>query len=399
MANSLTAASPTLWSRIMGKKLYKENVYNSLASHQEESVLSIGQIVDRPYRADIVTENYTKGTAATAQDLTATSDQLTVNVIRDVFFYVDSVDKIQNKYDVAANYSEESALRLANDVDAWFLYEVINATSTVDDSSIGGTSGNGITLTISNLIDTYGKVAEKLDAQNVPMDNRFIAISPQWKNVLWKYVEGKHSALGDKTGEFGNIGTYAGFKHYVSNNLLGEAIWVPANNPSNTDTVTIQGITFTFVSTIGSTAGNVLQTVSLTQTLANLAALINAGGVGDAVNYVSVSAANQRAMSKWTAVATSTQITVRVKGASYLTVTGSDATDVWTAAKQIQYILAGMVGSIDLVIQQNPTVKMQEATSRGLWGTNILAVLLFGIKTFNQGKNQIVQVKVRSDAY
>ncbi|OLS16003.1 MAG: hypothetical protein RBG13Loki_0381 [Promethearchaeota archaeon CR_4] len=75
----------------MGRKLYKTDVFRSLANFEEQAVLKDGQKVDRPYRADIVVESYTKGTALTAQDLTATSDQLTVDTVKAALLYVDNV--------------------------------------------------------------------------------------------------------------------------------------------------------------------------------------------------------------------------------------------------------------------------------------------------------------------
>jgi hypothetical protein len=93
MANSLTAMSPTYWSARMGYKLYKSNIFRSLASFEEQKNLTDGQTVDRPYRSDIVVENYTKGTALTAQDLTATTNTLTVNVVKAALMYVDNVKR------------------------------------------------------------------------------------------------------------------------------------------------------------------------------------------------------------------------------------------------------------------------------------------------------------------
>jgi hypothetical protein len=412
MANSLTPMSPTYWSKRMGYKLFKSNVFRSIANFEEKATLSDGQIVDRPYRSNIRTQNYTKGTALTAQDLTATSDQLTVNTIRALLMYIDNVDKIQNKYSAANLWADEAATRLANDIDAAFLYQAVSethslsgsgvgATDSIDDGDIGGTAGNGITLTTSNVLNVFSKINRKLDVNNVPMSERFLVLSPQFRDILWQYIAGKQSLLGDNTGENGNIGTYAGLQLYLSNNLTGSATWLPANNPSNNDTITINGITFTFVTTIGSTAGNVLIKGTTALTLTSLVAFINAGGVTtDAgVSNVSVSAANQDVMKDWVGVDGTTYMEVRAKGASYMTVSGSDATDVWTAAKQIQHCLAGRKKAIDCVIQKEPGVEMASTVSAGKSGMNILPLTLFGVKTFNQGKSEIFDVQVRSDAY
>jgi hypothetical protein len=397
--NSLTAMSPTYWSRRMGRKLFKENVFRSLASFEEQAVLTDGQEVDRPYRSDIVPENYVKGTALTAQDLTATSDKLTVSTVKAMLMYVDNVDKIQNKYSAVNLWADEAALRLANSIDAHFLYEVFSANNTLTAGDLGGTAGEGITVTIANILQVFGKINMKLDVQNVPRSERHFAISPQFFDILWQYIAGKESLLGDKTGQNGNIGSYAGLKLFMTNNLTGSARWVPADNPTNAATITINGVVFTFLASPGSTAGAIDIGGTTAATIDNLVALINAGGVGDGTNNVSLSTANQRAVQDWVAIDGATYIEVRVKGGSYLTVSTSEVADVWTPAYQVQHLLAGRDKAIDAVIQKNPSVEMASTVSAGKSGMNILPLTLFGHHTFYQGKNEIVNVKVRSDAF
>lgn len=400
-SNSLGAMSPTYWSRRMGRKLYKTDVFRSLANFEEQSTLSDGQKVDRPYRSDIVVENYTKGTALTAQDLTATSDQLTVDTVKAALLYVDNVDKIQNKYSAANQWIDEAGKRLSNAIDAKFLYQVFNSNNNVDDGTIGGVSGNGITVSTGNILDVFGAINLLLDLANIEEDQRFFVISPHFYRTLWAYIAGKQSLLGDRTGQNGNIGQYANLQLFKSNNVTGSATWVPANDPSDADTITINAVTFTWKTTIGVTAGNILRTGTLATDLTALAAFINAGGVttDGGVSNVTLSTANQRIVQGWVAVATATTLEVRAMGSSYVTVTGSDPTDVWTAASQLQNLFAGRVGCVDAVIQKEPSVEMGSTVSAGKSGTNILPMTLFGVYVFNQGKNEMVRVKVRSDGY
>lgn len=401
MLNSLTAMSPTYWSRRMGRKLYKKDIFRALANFEEQAVLKDGQKVDRPYRSNIVAENYVKGTALTAQDLTATSDQLTVDFIKAMLLYVDNVDKIQNKYSAANEWIDEAGRRLSNALDARFFYEVFSASDTIDDGDIGGTAGNGITVSPTNVLNIIGAINMKLDTLDVPEDERFFVMSPRFWQQFWTYIAGKATLLGDKTGENGNLGHYGGLKLFKSRNLTGSGRWTPVDNPSNTATITIQGITFTFVTSIGTTAGNILIGASTAATIDNLVALINAGGVtSDAgVSNVSLSTANQRAVQEWVAVDGTTYIEVRVRGASYLTVTTSEVLDLWTAARQLENLPAGRYKCIDAVIQKEPTIEMASTVSAGKSGMNILPMTLAGFYTFNQGKSEMVRVECRSDLF
>lgn len=398
MANSLTPSSPTFWSRIMGRKAYKSTVYKALASSEEQAGLKFGLEVDRPYRSNLVVENYTKGTAATAQDLTSTSDKLTINKQKTILMYVDEVDKIQNKWDAAKYWAEEAGKRLAISIDSEYLYEAINADNDIDDGDLGGTDGSPLTVTTSNIQNLIAKINRKLDTQNVDMErkNRFWVISPQVYDVLWQFIAGKESLLGDKTGEYGNLGRYGGLELFMSNNLTASARWTPANNPSDEDTLTISGVVFTFQSVIGTAAGNVLQTVDTATTLDNLVDLIN-NPTSTTANHVAFTGADLRTVQQMVAVDGTTYIDVYHKGQSYLTVSGSEAADVWS--KHTQHNLAGVKKSIDVVVQKEPDVEMDSTVANGKRGMNIMPLTVFGVKTFNQGKKEIVNVKVASSTF
>lgn len=62
---------------------------------------------------------------------------------------------------------------------------------------------------------------------------------------------------------------------YVTNNLTCVGSLILGANPTATDTVTYAGVKFTFVSSIGTTAGNVLIGASASATADNLVAAIN----------------------------------------------------------------------------------------------------------------------------
>ena len=401
MANTLGPFSPTYWSRLAGAKLYKKTLFRSLADWSEEAVLTDGQIVDRPYFSDVEVEKYTKGTALSAQDVTATTDKLTVNQSWAILIYIDDIDKKQNKYSYAELGTNEIVKRLAINEDAFFLYEVRNATDTIDDGDVGGTAGNGITVTVNNIDDIFAGINMKLDVNDVEEDERFLVESPHFHKVLWKRISGKESMLGDRTAEFGNAGRYANIELFKSNNLTAEADWVPADDPTNTATIVIEGITFTFVSSIGTTAGNILISGTVAGTLDNLVALINAGGTtsDSGVSNVSLSAANRRVVQKWVAVDGATKITIYGRGESYFTVSSSESADVWTTTRQIQNLLAGRKKAISGIVQIAPDVAMASTVSAGKRGVNIMPLDLFGFHVYNKGKAEILKVELRSDGY
>lgn len=399
MANALTPLSPTYWSKIMGIKLYKENVFRNIASFREEATLTDGQEVDRPYRANITVENLARNTTLTAQDLTATSDKLTVNKSKGALLYVDEIDRIQNKWDAAKAWAEEAAVRLANQIDAECLYEATSANETVDYNDIdsGQTAGLPIVATSSNAYKVFTVAGRKLTAANVPFSGRVAVISPELHQALVEYVGGKESVFGDRTSEAGNVGRYMGFELFVSNNLTGSARWTPVDLPTDGGTITIAGVTFTFETGSLDAAGKVKAETSVAVTLDHLVAFINAGGAGVATDGYDLSLANQRIVQNLVAVDGTTYVEVFHKGTANISVATSEVADVWS--HKTQHCLFGQRGAIDLVIQKEPGVSMANTTAAGKLGMNIIPYTFFGTKTFYDMKARILDVEVDASAY
>lgn len=407
MANSLTPLSPTYWSKIMGVKLYKKNIYRNICSFREETVLKDGQIVDRPYRADIYVGAYTKGTALTAQDITATSDQLTVNKIFAALIYVDDVDKIQNKWDAASAWTDEVITRLANQMDADALFQgVYEANDSVDynDLDSNQTAGAPIVLTTSNVLNMFAVAARKLDVNNVDSGKRFFALSPQVKQVLLTYLAGRESILGDKTGEMGMIGRYMGFELYETNNLTTHLRITPAAVPTDGLTLIINGITITFENTPTTvTAGFSVDVESDVATqIDSLVTMINTPTTDAATTGKPATGAYLAAIQRgWFAVDGTTYIDIYIKGASSVaaptgTYTNATGTNV-TYNKQLN--LCGEKGAIDFVAQQNPSAKMASTVSAGKDGMNILCKNLYTCGVFYDMQARLFRVEVDASVF
>lgn len=382
----------------MGMKLYKKNVFRNIASFKEEAVLTNGQKVDRPYRADIYVQPYVKGTALTAQDITANSDQLTVDKIFAALIYVDDVDKIQNKWDAASAWSEEVITRLSNQIDADCLYLATSANDTVDynDLDSNQTAGLPIVLTTSNVLNMFAVTARKLDANNVS-GSRFFVISSQVKQVLLTYLAGRESILGDKTGESGNIGRYMGFELYHSNNLTASIRWTPTDNPSNGETLIVNGITITFETTPATVTSGFAVDIggNTAATLTSLVTMINTPTTDSASVGKPATGSNLAAIQRgWVAVDGTTYVDIYIKGASQIATTTGTAEGTTSRYTQINF--AGEKGAVDLVIQKQPSVKMASTVSAGKDGMNILPKTLYAAGVFYDMKARIFGVNVDS---
>jgi hypothetical protein len=415
MANSLNNTTfQQFWSRRMQRKHAKEAVYRAIASFEEQTLLKQGDTVHRPYRSAIIGQTYTRGVAVTIQNLTNTDETLVVSTAEVFPFYIDDLDQLQSNFRFINEYADDAGVQLVNFIDGDVLAEYANAGSIIDDSVINpgtGVSGNGITVDTSNIQRVFSSAKARMRRKNVTKNGMFAVVSPDGEQVLTDYLAGKNSNLGDSTSLNGHIGHYYGFDLYCSNNLTWTGTITIATEPNDGDTVTfktydiygnVQTITFTFKTTLGSTAGNVLIGGSASAANTNLAALLNAPSVTTAqgVALSSTSLGYLFYGLQFTATAAATSVAVVAPGQSFVQVSQNltaSTTDGWVAAKQICHWLFGVKGATDVVIQARPTTEIKDVPT--MIGKNILPWILYGKKTFTEGKAKLVDVQVRTDSY
>lgn len=391
MANNFQSDFKEIWAKEQQEVFYKTNVASKIAGMSIESQLKDGDVFHKTKRGALSAQIITRGSDMTLDDLTNTDEYLTVDKQYGTAFDYHEFDSIQSAYNQAMEYGRDSGEVLSNIVDAYVLAEALNAYSTV---SAG-------TFATTNVVSTLSAVNKAFRKLNVKSNNKYGVISPEVEDIMTQYVEARETALWDKIGENGYIGMYMGIKFYVSNQLTSTAVLALATQPTAADTVTIAGQVFTFVGTIGTTAGNVLIGASVDATRANLATLINAPATTTATGVALTGTALRTFQNTITASNdnTANTLTVTARGIGVLDVseTLTDGTDTWTAASQLQHNLFGIVGSPQLVIQRKPSIV--EVQKQLQLGKNYLNGVLFGVKTFSDDAKKLVDVTVRCDAY
>lgn len=405
MANSLSASFPDIWAKEMQRVFYKKNVGMMIADMSFQSDMQYGDTLNRPYRSTLLAQSYTPGTAITIDDLTDTSESLSVNRKFATGFYVDDYDAIQARYETAAKYGQDAGVALSNQVDSDVLGEVLNANSSnvVDDGTLGGTSGNGFTLTSSNVWSIFGYARQFIQKQNIPSEDYFGVISPEFENILVQAVSGKDTIYGDDTMQNGFIGRFLGFKLYRSTQLADTLVLTLGATPTASDTITINmggtSQTFTFVSTIGSTAGNVLIGASATLTADNLVTLLTTPGTTTSTGVALSGNALRKVQNGVSASNSSGTVTINIKGQGVTTGTSSftSSSNLFTAAKTVQHNVFGAVGAPTVVMQKEPKIEIRPVQDK--LGKNILNGALYGVKTFTDNAKMLVDVKVRASSF
>lgn len=285
-------------------------------------------------------------------------------------------------------------------MDADVLGEVVNATSTVDYGDVAGTAGQGIPLTVANVLNVVTAATKKLKLLNVYDTDLIGAVSPRFENIISLYYGAKVTDLGDDVSQNGYFNKISGYKLYSTNNLPCTAVLAMATNPTAGDTVTANGVTFTFVSPIGTTAGNVLIGASADATRASLATLMNAPQTTTATGVALSTTNSDRFRARVTAVNndTANTLTVTVKGVGELTVaeTFTDGTDTWTTTLKKQLNLFGVRNKCTtLITQKMPSIEKTRIPLQ--FGDYIKNGMLYGVKTYLDNAKRMVKVEVLLD--
>ena len=287
------------------------------------------------------------------------------------------------------------AMKLATVLDAFILAETKSAFTTFDtgDLTTASSSGVPITLNSTTVPQMVTRTEAKLRNNNVEMTGLCWVLDPFALADIAQYPIGKDITAENTTFKNGLKGNIYGAEVYLSNNLTGEATLTFSGNSVNSETVTINGITFTGVTTIGAVAGNFLvNTGDSTTAVTNLAGLINNPSVTNA-NQVALSAANQAKIAALniTATATSTTVlTIVAKGSGRLTLAETQTNASWSS--NFIHAYYGMKGAIDVVVQDSVDMEIRKAP---LQRTDyILADMSAGIKTFADGSQNFLDVKI-----
>jgi hypothetical protein len=242
------------------------------------------------------------------------------------------------------------------------------------------------------------RMPAKLKKNNQNLMNMAFVLDSYGIADMFQYLLGKNADFVNALFQNGYINQdVAGAAVYCSENLTGTSVLSLATQPTDGDTITIGGVTFTFKTAVGSTEGNVLIGASADAARANLALAINKG-TGAGTNYIELTTADRRTITKSLRLTatndnTADTLTVVGTGSGRLTVseTLTDATDTWTK----NYISAyfGKKGGIDVVIQKES--KMDAVPEPKQPGSrNISSTIIYGIKTFADGAQRFLNVKI-----
>ena len=421
-ANPNTMTLKTVFDDVYQITHYKQPVYKAFVDERLTGKLEKGNTVARSYASDFDTNDMGADGSYSTQAVTDVQETIVINYEKETSFYLKELDLLQAHLPVKMKYATKAMNKLFLQIDGdVLLVGYQGAANSVDDSDVlGGTSGNGIAATVANVQYIFAAAQTKLQLASVIYDPSaeftgevkldmekaipVCAISAQLLQVLVLYLGGKNSDLGDKVSLNGHQGRFMNFNIFLSNNLAWTGILAIPTLPTDGDTVTVNGVTFTAKDTLGVTAGNVLLGTSdgagqsAANFMTNLIALINAPST-TTTKGVALSAANAKLMKRIVATQTTGSVTLTASGWGNVIVSKSmtAAGNVWTTGKQIQHNLFGVSKAITLVIQKRPELVINPVS--GKVGKDYVTWTVYGIKVFKDQTFMLVDVKIDSSAF
>lgn len=211
---AITNFIPAIWSETLAKELDKE--YIAVRNCNRDFEGEIRKAGDKVYINSIGNINvftYTKDTDMSApQNLDSTRRTLNITEVKAFNFQIDDVDKAQSQPKIMQAAMREAANALADTADKY----VYNLYSEALESNIISKD----TFTYSDVVDTLIQAREKLLSNNVNSNTETVLeVSPAVGAQILK-AKILQSSDNEEVLENGYIGSFIGFKVYISNNIV-----------------------------------------------------------------------------------------------------------------------------------------------------------------------------------
>lgn len=394
----------------MADRFLKDILYPAFVNNEEKGKMVNGKTVQRVSADEnaIVVEDYISGKLIEPKSASETIESLNIVQKKIAHTYVDDFDAIQSNYNLQNEYGDILGKKLAHRVDRDILAQVVNARTTLDAASFGGNAGDGIDLTSSNVMKVLNRMTTKLSNLEVAisgsidsrMDSRFglkagfVAASPNFVEAITEHFSGIETPEGDKNRKANHVASLIqGYELHQTTSSLWTGVLGMSGQALADETITVNGVTFTFKAALTPAAGEVVIGGDAAATQANFIAALN-GAAGEGVTYSAVSTADRATLDGVSGAADGTNVAVTALGANYVEVstTMSEAANVWS--KEKQHLLAGKRGCVDMVSQKEPMLEVaKEARS---YGAYLKSACLYGRGMFAESQRRAVEILINT---
>jgi hypothetical protein len=322
------------------------------------------------------------------RDYKAEADALQVNRRITLSEHVDSFDEYSTNFGLMRDRADNFGSALSNDIDRYVFGSVVGngGFALGDGGAQGSTTPWGITS--SNADDLINSAIEVIDINEGHGKKKFMVVSPVEANAIRGFLQNAGFGVADdaiKGGGFartnGFVGTtVSGVDIYQTNNLRNTATLTFTGAAGNTETITINGIVLTTVTSIGTAAGNVLIGANQAATCTNAAALINAPRTTTAQG-VALSEENAAKIERLGLTASASGDTLVITANATLVVAETQANATW--GKVRRFVVSGAYESIFLALP-GKTMDYEEKAVGGKHGRELVMSHVFNTTIWNR---------------
>ena len=209
---------PEIWSKLILAALEKQLVFEDCCNkNYQGEIKGAGSKVHIGGVGAITVSPYVKNsTEISYEDLTDSTQELTIDQCHYFAFKVDDVDKAQTNAGIITRATLNAAYAMKDVIDQFVAQFVDEAGLTL------GSVGDPVLVNSSNITETILRVGRLMDDANVPQNSRWIVLPP-WAVedlILAKVVKDTNNS---ETLTNGTIGRYLGFNIKKSNNVYQDS--------------------------------------------------------------------------------------------------------------------------------------------------------------------------------
>lgn len=422
------------WTKEYQKSNWSMPVYPVIADLQFTEGLKVGDTVNRRYRSNaIFAKTMSSSGGYTVQNYGEAKETYTISKLREASVRIVDAEVLHTDENVAKSYGSQLANALFQEIDGDTLNAArAGAGTTIDDGSFaGGTAGNGLVVNTGNVTEIPVLATEIFTGKNVAYNNNIRfgklpfedyggmlcwIVPPQVQTEIQKYLLSRGTKLGDEVVTNGYRGRFGDFEIFASNNLPYTARLALSVNPTDGDTITIKGVTFTFKTTVdaGTTDGQVKIASTAALTVANLVAFFNTdltSDLADATNagYNGFGSASTVAEGGFTvnkadalhglsATDGTTYADILIKGAGKVTVSSSftSGSNLFTLAKQAVHSIIMVGKNVSLAVRKDPSM-YENSVSNSVAKDHVMWTV-YDNKVFRDQARAIIDLSVRCDS-
>jgi hypothetical protein len=422
MPTANTFKYQTIWTKEYQKSNWAMPVYPVIADMQFKDDLQIGDTVKRRYRTNpVFARDMGADGSYSPQQYVEGEESFSITKQKEASVYIPKVQVLHTDLDTTKSYGVQLANAIWQEIEGDTLYAAAaGAGSTIDNGNFGGSSGVGLSLSISNIADVPVIAMEIYRGKNVVIDHtkRFGKLPyedyggmktwimpPQAWTVIEKYMIARITTTGDSVVANGYQGRFGQFECFIANTLPFTARLALGALPTDGDTFTIKGVALRLKDTIAANGDIDIGAGTVAECATNIAAALNALTTAsatfdpfvDGTDYLTENGLvinKSDALHGLIATADATGVNIVLKGAGKQTVSSAftSGSNLFTVAKQQVQSLFVIAKNVCLAIRKEPDI-YENPVSRKV-GRDYVMWTVYDNKVFQDQARAIIKFSI-----